>query len=251
MATHHKTLGLALLCWLYASVASADPVQVTSGSAMVQDGGGTFLTFAVAGPLFSATGSWDIGTLDFHAACASGCAPGASITLSSMAFNDSLLTAEVGELGAGALITATGAPVNGGRVVELLGKVSFSTPTVTLPAPAAGASGLTLMAPFTLTGTVQGYNPFARDPRLLFSQEVGGTGLATLTLPFNPWTQTYSMVGTLRYDFQTPAPTPEPGSLLLLSTGILVFGRTRQQSCEIIVKRGRPEPASIPGRSPA
>jgi hypothetical protein len=140
--------------------------------------------------------------------------------------NDSLLDASVGELGAGALITTNAGPLNGGRVVELLGTVAFTTPPVRLPEP-GNSSGVTLTAPFTITGTVQGYNPFARDPTLLFTADLSGVGIARMSVPFNPHSGTFDPLGTLSYQFQTTAPTPEPASLLLFGAGIVAVATKR------------------------
>jgi len=188
-----------LLCVAFAASATADPVTVTSGTATVFTPGSTFLSFDVAGDKFTAVGTWALGTSDPIRVCGFGgiCTPGSTVTLSTTVMNDSLVPASVGEVGAGAMITANGTPLNEGRLVELLGAVNFTTSAVTLPLPGAGETGITVTAPFTLSGTVSGYNPFARDPALLFTTDVAGGGLATLRMAFNPTNDSYTF-GTLR-----------------------------------------------------
>jgi hypothetical protein len=223
---------LVLLFAADADPASADSIQISSGTARVMNtgGGAVSLTFEVAGSDFTAVGGWDLGLSNYLTTCRVGCSPGQLVSLSTLVFNNDLLDASIGELGAVARITHNGALVNPpSGVVELLGFVTFTTSVFALPVPPPGADGIMVTLPFVLGGTVLGYDPFPRDPVLLFSADVAGGGIATAGLPFNTTTGSYAPFFTLRYDFGSPAPIPEPASLLLLSTGVgAIAFRTRR-----------------------
>lgn len=232
----HWLAAAVLLAIPFAGVpatATADPVGVPliTGSATVQPGGSP-LTFDVSGSNWTASGSWsDVNSLPFTSGCPGGvCSPGDTLSLRTTVMNDSLLNSSVGALGASATVMVDGHPMAGttNGIVELLGQAMLNGGMVTLP-PISGA-GATLTAPFSVSGTVSGYNPFAQNPNLLFTSALSGTGMATINLTANPATGTY-MASTVRYDFGgSTSPTPEPATWLLVGCALgLTWVATRRR----------------------
>jgi hypothetical protein len=85
---------------------------------------------------------------------------------------------------------------------------------------------VTVSAPFALTGIVRGYNPFARDPNLLFTAAVNGSGTAFLSMASSP-DGTLSLP-TIRYEFNPMAPTPEPATMVLTIGGLAFLLASRR-----------------------
>jgi hypothetical protein len=106
----------------------------------------------------------------------------------------------------------------------LTGDFTFTGPSFssTILSPA----NLTLMAPFSMTAMVQNYdsNPFTSTQPPLFRAALFGSGTATATFTAVPngdgRGNTLFDVSSLRYEFEAPAATPEPASLLLIGTGL-------------------------------
>jgi hypothetical protein len=69
-----------------------------------------------------------------------------------------------------------------------------------------------------MSGTIQGINASGREPVPLFTDNVAGQGVATARLLRNPNTGRFD-VTVIRWNFSEGAPTPEPGTLVLLATG--------------------------------
>jgi hypothetical protein len=76
-----------------------------------------------------------------------------------------------------------------------------------------------LTTPFDMVGTIH-VHPLDDPGSVIFSTEIRGSGIATLTLRRpggNP--QAGFEIDTARYDF-SPAAVPEPATVILLTTGL-------------------------------
>lgn len=125
--------------------------------------------------------------------------------------------------------------VNGVRYDNVLfspGTVmTFTTPNVTL----TGTAAQTVSVPFTMTGVLKGYSD-PNQENLLFSVDVTGRGTArarfsTFMFEGQTFYNTTTLPGTdYRLEYQFSA-VPEPGTLLLVATGVVsVVSKTYRRS---------------------
>jgi hypothetical protein len=186
----------------------ADPIRITQG-ALVGDSFGARLDAASHDGRFTISGAGDsVGGIYVAYQCNFNdeCQPGRSLTLDSRWSGSDFQGL--------ARVDGAGYEMSGGNAANAF--VSF---TGFWSAPAFdGRSTTSIRSPFLFEGVFWYPDSFARHPLMLV-----GSGIATLGLewtPFNRW-----RVANTRYDFTTTAtdPTPEPMSLLLLSSGAAVL----------------------------
>jgi len=220
MPTHRiVTATLALLLVTRPSALRADPITVTGRHVQVE----TSLSLArisLSGRDFALS----TGTEDFLSdlrQCAP-CEPNVPVSL--------------GARWAPTGINGGSATVNGVHFSEVFfgpgSSATFTTPTVTL----AGSGPVTVMQPFTFRGTVTGFASSQFDAPA-FTAELVGSGIARARFNalVSDGTTLFSATDLpgadfqLEYVFSGVSTTPEPATLLLMTSGALVLEAWRRR----------------------
>lgn len=226
MAARVRSVALAvLLVGMVAAPVGADPVTVTGGSLTVawDDPSG----FLVVGEGFRVSGFFVGIAQSPQQFCFSGCLPGSVINMSAVAGGGTGFS-----LGQSFTAIVDGTDFVTDRWIMLRGTLSFFAGDVVVPPLVPVGSGSQfLFTPFVMNGSISG---FAREDvagqTSLFDLAVAGSGTARLRLVPRA-DGTYGFPEAL-YEFEDPAPIPEPTTLLMSLTGLtglIVARRNRRR----------------------
>ena len=198
--------------------AAAEPIQLTSGG-LDWHSGSTAVAISLGSDdfIFTGTGSIAGGIFTPWNQCSvPECVPGSLVDLTSYWSGLDLPGTATYQ---GQTFTAVGS-ANATSSLE-----AQWTGTAMIPADFAGGD---VTAPFTFSGTFY----YGSDPNLPASPlHLSGSGTATLSYsPFAPFPGAFHLdAASYAFGAETPAPTPEPASMLLLGTGLVALAARRHR----------------------
>jgi hypothetical protein len=195
-----------------ASVASADPINITAGFLYATIARPTSVASLVGTQGFSLESrvSPEEGNVQTFVDCP--CLPGAPVGISAQLSGLAFFSGEV-TLGGESYTDLGGGPADphGGLFLRIVGPLLVAPPFQNAPT--------TITGPFTVRGSLS--LPF---PHVF--QEVLGSGVATVLLrpdPGNLW-----VTGSVHYGFTNETPVPEPATLALVGGGLLAIAHARR-----------------------
>ena len=206
------------------TIASADPILLTSGSASIWWDEST-ASFLLTGDNFSASGG---GIAGAGASFGEGTA-GQVVNLNGSINPNILYTGTLTLNGITYSLPGAASRDQQGQLTGLTwsGGLQFQTTPVVLPMTSAPT--FLLETPFLLTGTLMGLNP---DQTVAFAVDVAGQGMASATLTnhvqadgSNFFTDRIGGVGYVVSAASAPSATPEPSTLMLTGIALAALGR--------------------------
>ena len=197
-----RRVGLfGFLCWAIAGRVSAEPIQVTAGSAfMYWDGTGSFATLLGSG-LNVVTDTYGGGLIGFNAGTPQ--------------LDGSIVFGTLGAMQHPWQVTVGGVDY----VAYLDGFLSFDTDPFVAPPPTSSTpSSATFSTPFTLNGHLLGSSGPQGSGSVLFDVQLTGNGTASTVA--RPVVSSGYLVNS-GVTYELGAATPEPATLLLMASGLV------------------------------